>query len=48
VFVDGKVVPIALGTAVVDCGTHAVKIGHDGREQMIDVPCGGRARVAYP
>ncbi len=48
VFVDGKVVPSALGTAVVDCGTHTVKIGHDGRDQVIDVPCGGRARVAYP
>ena len=48
VFVDGKVVPSALGAAVVDCGPHTVKIGHDGREQQVDVPCGGRARVEYP
>ena len=48
VFVDGKLVPTSLGTAVVDCGTRTVKIGHDGRDQVIEVPCGGRIRVAYP
>ena len=48
VFIDGKVVASALGTAVVDCGTHTVKIGHDGRDQVIDVPCGGRVRIPYP
>ncbi len=48
VFVDGRVVPSSLGTAVVDCGMHTVKIGHDGREQVIDVPCGGRVRVSPP
>jgi len=48
VFVDGRVVPQSLGTVVVDCRTHAVKIGHDGRDQVIDVPCGGRIGVAYP
>src|SRR5207245_1159849 len=45
VFVDGRVVPSSLGTAVVDCGTHTVKIGHDGRDQVLDVPCGARVRV---
>ena len=48
VFVDGRVVPSSLGTAVVDCGMHTVKVGHDGRDQTVDVPCGGRVRVAYP
>ena len=48
VFVDGRVVPQSLGTVVVDCGAHTVRIGHDGRDQVIDVPCGGRISVAYP
>ena len=48
VFVDGRVVASSPGTVVVDCGTHTIKIGHDGREQILDVPCGGRISVAYP
>jgi formylglycine-generating enzyme len=45
VFVDGHVIGNAPGVMVVECGSHVVKIGHDGREQTIDVPCGGRIDV---
>jgi hypothetical protein len=48
VFVDGRVFAASLGAVVVDCGAHTVKIGHDGRDQVVDVPCGGRIAVAYP
>lgn len=48
VFVDGRVVGNSPGTMVVDCGEHVVKIGHDGKEQAIEVPCGGRATVTAP
>ena len=48
VFVDGRVVGNAPGTMVVDCGQHIVKIGHDGKEQAIEVPCGGRVEVSAP
>ena len=48
IFVDGRVVASSPGTVVVDCGAHTVKIGHDGRDQFLDVPCGGRVSVAYP
>ena len=45
VFVDGRVVGNSPGTMVVDCGAHVVKIGHDGKEQSIEVPCGGRIEL---
>lgn len=48
VFVDGRVAPTSLNTVVVDCGPHTVKIGHDGRDQEVDVPCGGRVGLVYP
>jgi sulfatase modifying factor 1 len=48
VFVDGRVTPSSLGNVVVDCGPHTVRVGHDGRDQPVDVPCGGRTSVAYP
>jgi hypothetical protein len=48
IFVDGRVVASTPGTVVVDCGAHTIKIGHDGREQSLDIPCGGRIAVAYP
>jgi hypothetical protein len=48
VFVDGRIVASQPGTVVVDCGRRTIKIGHDGREQVLDVPCGGRIDVAYP
>jgi len=46
VFVDGRVVGNWPGTLVVDCGPRVVKIGHDGKEQTIAVPCGGRVEVS--
>jgi formylglycine-generating enzyme len=48
IFIDGKVMRSSPGVIVMDCGPHVAKIGHDGREQPIDVPCGGRVRLAYP
>ncbi|HSO32250.1 MAG TPA: hypothetical protein VLT33_07040, partial [Labilithrix sp.] len=48
VFVDGRVAGTSPGTLVVDCGPHVIKIGHDGREQSVDVPCGGRVDLSYP
>lgn len=48
VFVDGKVAAQGPKVIVVDCGEHVVRIGHDGRDQSIDVPCGGRVTVQYP
>ena len=48
VFLDGKVVGPWRATLLVECGPHVVKLGHDGRDQPIDVPCGGRASASYP
>ena len=48
VFVDGRVAGTSPGTFVIDCGPHTIKIGHDGREQSIDVPCGGRIDIPFP
>ena len=46
VFVDGRVAGRSPGSVGVDGGPLTVKIGHDGREQAIDVPCGGRVADA--
>jgi hypothetical protein len=49
VFVDGKLVGDAMTTSLtLACGRHVVKIGSAGRDQEIDVPCGGRVPIAYP
>jgi sulfatase modifying factor 1 len=48
VFLDGKNLGPYRSTFLVDCGPHVVKLGHDGRAQPIDVPCGGRASVSFP
>ena len=51
VFVDGRVAGTPQGPSVplvVECGPHVVKIGHDGRDQSVDVPCGGRIDVVFP
>jgi hypothetical protein len=32
----------------VPCGRHVVRLGRDGRDQDLDVPCGGRVSAAYP
>ena len=40
-FVDGKVVGEGPGPFEVACGAHVVKVGSSGKEQKLDVPCGG-------
>lgn len=41
VFVDGRVVGQGADTFTVKCGTRRVRVGSSGREQRVDVPCGG-------
>ena len=48
IFVDNQVARTSPGVIVVDCGRHVVRIGHDGRDQAVDVPCGGRVRLEFP
>jgi hypothetical protein len=48
VFVDGVNMGPDPRMIVVDCGHRTVKIGHDGRAQAIDVPCGARVEAAFP
>jgi|HubBroStandDraft_1064217.scaffolds.fasta_scaffold04778_8 hypothetical protein len=44
-FVDGLVVGETPTPVLVSCGAHTIKVGSAGREQLIDVPCGGRVTV---
>ncbi len=48
VFVDGRNFGPDPRVVVVDCGAHVVKIGHDGRDQPLTIPCGGRVEASYP
>ena len=48
VFVDGRSYGPDPRVVVVGCGKHVVRIGHDGREQPLDIPCGGRVDASYP
>jgi hypothetical protein len=48
VWVDGHLVGEPPAPIVVACGHHVVKVGSNGREQEVDVPCGGRISVPYP
>jgi hypothetical protein len=41
VFVDGKVVGEGPGPFTLPCGVHTVKVGSAGKDQKLDVPCGG-------
>ena len=41
VWIDGKLVGNGGNDREVACGRHTVKIGSRGREQIVDVPCGG-------
>lgn len=41
VWVDGKLIGNGGNDREVACGRHTVKIGSRGREQTVDVPCGG-------
>jgi hypothetical protein len=45
IFVDGKVAAQTPETLHLKCGTHVVKVGSAGKEQSIDVPCGGEISV---
>ena len=46
VFVDGHYAAARAGvTLSVKCGKHTVRIGSQGREQTVDVPCGGSVSV---
>ena len=48
VYVDGRLAGIPPPPIVVGCGRHTVKIGSQGREQSVAVPCGGSVSVDYP
>ncbi len=48
IYVDGKVVAAAPAAVFVPCGHHVLRIGSQGRDQEIDVPCGGRITATYP
>jgi tetratricopeptide (TPR) repeat protein len=48
VYVDGRVVGVPPPPIVVGCGRHIVKLGSQGREQIVSVPCGGSLPLAYP
>jgi hypothetical protein len=43
--VDGRSVGDGPGPYRVRCGAHTVQIGSHGKEQSVDVPCGGKLRV---
>lgn len=45
VFVDGRVVGEGQVAWPVACGRHVAKIGSRGKDQTVDVPCGGDAEV---
>jgi hypothetical protein len=48
VYVDGRVAGVPPPPIVVGCGRHTVKIGSQGRELIVSVPCGGSLPLAYP
>jgi eukaryotic-like serine/threonine-protein kinase len=45
IFVDGHVVGEGIGTFRVKCGARVVRIGSSGRDQHLEVPCGGELAV---
>jgi hypothetical protein len=48
VYVDGRLAGVPPPPIVVGCGKHVVKIGSQGREQSVIVPCGGSVSLTYP
>ena len=48
VYVDGRLAGVPPPAIVVACGHHVVKIGSQGREQQVLVPCGGALSIPYP
>jgi hypothetical protein len=45
VYVEKKVVGESPGTFTVRCGWHSVKVGSQGTEKNVNVPCGGDVEV---
>jgi hypothetical protein len=45
VFVDGRVLGETGQSFTVQCGSHTVKIGSQGRRQIVEVPCGGNVEL---
>ncbi|HEV3192374.1 MAG TPA: hypothetical protein VGY54_17810, partial [Polyangiaceae bacterium] len=45
-FVDGHVAGDAATLVHLPCGHHTVRIGGQGREQSVDVPCGATVALA--
>jgi hypothetical protein len=43
--VEKKVVGESPGTFTVKCGWHSVKVGSQGNERNVNVPCGGDVEV---
>jgi serine/threonine-protein kinase len=46
IFVDQKTLGQTPEPVLVKCGRHTVKLGSSGREQEVDVPCGGELLVS--
>ncbi len=45
VFVDGSARGVGGDIIRVACGRHSVRLGSNGRAQLVDVPCGGTVAV---
>ncbi len=45
IFVDGHVVGQTPETVRVRCGPHVVRLGSSGKDQPVDVPCGGEVSI---
>jgi hypothetical protein len=45
IYVDGRVAGQTPDTVHVRCGAHTVRLGSGGKDQPVDVPCGGEVSV---
>jgi hypothetical protein len=45
VFVDGKVIGQSPLSFPIRCGAHKIRVGSQGAERAVDVPCGGEVTV---
>src|SRR5690606_4304059 len=48
VYVDGRMLGVPPAAIRVRCGQRTIKVGSQGREQSVAVPCGGAVEIAYP
>lgn len=48
VYVDGRMTGVPPPPLAVPCGQHVIRIGSQGRDQRVDVPCGGHVSIDYP